>query len=195
LEHQRSGLDWNLDNYIYQTTDPVRYRYKDGMLKGDSLRSGSNGQWGLTHDNYGRLFFSEAGGENAGSTFQINQSYGALEFPDAYDEKTFSSVWPAISTPDVQGGKKRLREDSTLNHFTAANGQSIFRGDRLPEDLHGDYIICEPVARIIRRANVVNREGKTYLENVYQNKEFISSTDFYFRPVNTYTDLTGVFIL
>src|SRR3982751_1483269 len=80
LEHQRSGLDWNIDNWIYVTVDPVRFRYKNGMLQADSLESGSNGQWGLTHDNYGRLFFSRGGAENAGSGFQINPVYGQLEF-------------------------------------------------------------------------------------------------------------------
>ena len=191
LEHQRSGLDWNLDNYIYQTYDAVRFRYVKGVLKADSLPSGSNGQWGLTHDNYGRLFFSRAGGENAGSGFQINPKYGALEFSDAYNEEIFSRVWPVIANPDVQGGKPRLNPDSTLNHFTAANGQSIFRGDRLPADLVGDYLINEPVARIIRRAKVINNQGKTQLENAYDKKEFIASTDFYFRPNNTYTGPDG----
>ena len=192
LEHQRSGLDWNMDNYIYQTVDPVRFRYINGTLQPDSLHSGSNGQWGLTHDNYGRLFFSRAGGENAGSGFQINPKYGALEFSDAYSEEKFSPVWSLISNPDVQGGKNRLRRDSTLNHFTAANGQCIFRGDRLPADLVGDYLINEPVARIIRRAKVINIDGKTHLENAYDRKEFIASTDFYFRPVNTYTGPDGL---
>lgn len=192
LEHQRSGLDWNLDNYIYQTVDPIRFRYVGGMLKPDSLHSGSNGQWGLTHDNYGRLYYSRGGGENAGSGFQINPKYGALEFADAYSEEKFSPVWSRISNPEVQGGAPRLRPDSTLNHFTSGNGQSIFRGDRLPADLVGDYLINEPVARIIRRAKVVNREGKTYLENVYDHKEFIASTDFFFRPVNTYTGPDGL---
>jgi glucose/arabinose dehydrogenase len=31
IEHQRSGLDWNLDNWIYVTTDPVRFKYKNGL--------------------------------------------------------------------------------------------------------------------------------------------------------------------
>lgn len=192
LEHQRSGLVWNIDNYIYQTVDPIRFRYTNGKLVPDSLHSGSNGQWGLTYDNYGRLFYSRGGGENAGSGFQINPKYGALEFSDAYDEATFSPVWSRISNPEVQGGPPRLRPDSTLNHFTSGNGQSIFRGDRLPADLVGDYFINEPVARIIRRAKVVNRAGKTHLENVYQHKEFIASTDFFFRPVNTYTGPDGL---
>ena len=192
LEHQRSGLIWNMDNYIYQTVDPIRFRYANGKLQADSLHSGSNGQWGLTSDNYGRLFFSRGGGENAGSGFQINPKYGQLEFNDAYSEEKFSPVWSKIQNPDVQGGLSRIRKDSTLNHFTSANGQSIFRGDRLPTDLVGDYIINEPVARIIRRAKVINREGKTFLESAYEApQEFIASTDTYFRPVNTYTGPDG----
>jgi len=191
LEHQRSGFIWNMDNYIYQTVDPIRFRYVNGMLQPDSLHSGSNGQWGLTSDNYGRLFYARGGGENAGSGFQINPKYGQLEFSDAYSEQKFSPVWSLIQNPDVQGGLVRNRPDSTLNHFTSANGQSIFRGDRLPADLVGDYVINEPVARIIRRAKVINREGKTYLENAYDHKEFIASTDTYFRPVNTYTGPDG----
>jgi len=191
LEHQRSGLDWNLDNWIYVTVDPVRFRYTKNGLKADSLPSGSNGQWGLTHDNYGRLFFSRAGGEIPASGFQINPIYGGLEFPDQYSEE-FNAVWPIISTPDIQGGLNRLRlTDSTLNHFTASNGQSIFRGDKLPADLVGDYLIGEPVARIIRRAKVINTNGKLSLENAYKQREFIASTDMNFRPVNTYTGPDG----
>mgnify|MGYP000689876857 CR=1 FL=1 len=195
MEHQRSGLDWNLDNWIYETVDPVRFRYRNGMIQADSLVGGNIGQWGLTHDNYGRLYFSQGGGENAGIGFQINPAYGQLNFRDAYDEETFGPVWPIIKTPDIQGGVKRLRPDSTLNHFTAGNGQSIFRGDRLPKTLVGDYIISEPVARIIRRAKVINVNGKTTLVNAYEQEEFISSTDMNFRVVNTYTGPDGCLYL
>src|ERR1044071_2370700 len=41
MEHQRSGLDWNIDNRIYITYDPVRFRYKNGMMEADSVYSGS----------------------------------------------------------------------------------------------------------------------------------------------------------
>ena len=191
LEHQRSGLDWNLDNWIYITVDPVRFQYKNGMLLVDSLISGSNGQWGLTHDNYGRLYYSRGGAENAGSGFHINPAYGQLEFADAYNDSTFGAVWPIIKTPDIQGGLPRIREDTTLNHFTSANGQSIFRGDRLPKTLVGDYLIDEPVARIIRRAKIINTDGKRTLQNAYEKEEFIASNDMNFRPVNTYTGPDG----
>jgi mono/diheme cytochrome c family protein/glucose/arabinose dehydrogenase len=194
LEHQRSGLDWNLDNYIYTTVDPVRFRYSKGMLMPDSIPSGSNGQWGLTHDNFGRLFFSSAGGEVPALGFQINPVYGRLEFNDQYSQE-FNEVWPIIKTPDVEGGLKRLRADTTLNHFTASCGQVIFRGDRLPKDIQGDLLISEPVGRLIRRAKVRDQEGKITLENAYQKQEFIASTDMNFRVVNMYTGPDGCLYL
>ncbi|MBO9683221.1 MAG: cytochrome C, partial [Flavisolibacter sp.] len=144
MEHQRSGLDWNLDNYIYLTYDPVRFRYKNGMLQADSIYSGPGGQWGVTHDNYGRLFLSSAGSETPLTRVQMNPSYGALDMPDQFSPE-FQEVYPIVATPDVQGGLMRLRADSTLNHFTGACGQSIYRGNTLPKDMVGDYIICEPV--------------------------------------------------
>jgi mono/diheme cytochrome c family protein/glucose/arabinose dehydrogenase len=190
MEHQRSGLDWNLDNYIYLTYDPIRFRYKNGMLFADSIPSGPGGQWGVTHDNYGRLFLSSAGGENPLVRVQINPSYGALDLPDQVS-KEFQEVYPIMATPDVQGGLMRLRADSTLNHFTGACGQSIYRGNALPQDMVGDYIVCEPVARIIRRAKVINLKGKITVQNAYYQQEFIASNDMNFRPVNSYTGPDG----
>jgi glucose/arabinose dehydrogenase/mono/diheme cytochrome c family protein len=190
MEHQRSGLDWNLDNYIYLTYDPIRFRYTNGMLKADSIPSGTGGQWGVTHDNYGRLFLSSAGGENPMVRVQINPAYGGLDLPDQLSEE-FQQVWPIVATADVQGGAPRLRADSTLNHFTASCGQSIYRGNSLPSDLVGDYLVCEPVARIIRRAKVINLKGKTIVQNAFYRQEFIASNDMFFRPVNTYTGPDG----
>lgn len=190
MEHQRSGLDWNLDNWMYVTYDPVRFRYMDGVLRVDTLVSGTSGQWGVTHDNYGRLFFSSAGGENPVRGMQINPVYGRLDFADQINDE-FQEVWPVMATPDVQGGLKRLRPNVTLNHFTASCGQSIFRGDRLPQDLVGDYIICEPVGRLIRRAKIIDLKGKRILKNAYYQEEFISSSDMNFRPVNTATGPDG----
>jgi glucose/arabinose dehydrogenase/mono/diheme cytochrome c family protein len=190
VEHQRSGLDWNLDNWIYVTTDPVRFKYQEGMLKVDSLAGGSNGQWGLTHDNHGRLFFSRAAAGKAATGFQLNPFYGQLDMEEAYSPD-FNEVWPVIKTPDVNGGPKTLRADSTVRTFTSAAGQSVYRGDRLPKTMKGDYVVAEPVGRIIRRAKISTANGIIKLENAYDQEEFISSTDMNFRPVNTYTGPDG----
>jgi mono/diheme cytochrome c family protein/glucose/arabinose dehydrogenase len=191
LEHQKSGLIWNLDNRMYLTYDPVRYTMKGDQVIPDTLVEGTAGQWGLANDDYGRLFFSSAGGEDPAYLYQQNIHYGQFDFRDRYDPE-FIPVWPIVTTPDVQGGLGRLRlKDSTLNHFTASNGQSIFRGDKLPADMKGDLFICEPVGRLIRRAKVTNTNGKVTLRNAYDKTEFLASNDLNFRPVNTITGPDG----
>jgi mono/diheme cytochrome c family protein/glucose/arabinose dehydrogenase len=184
LEHQKSGLIWNVDNRIYITVDAVRYQFDGEKLIPDTLIENPGGQWGLANDDYGRLIFSAAGGETPALNLQQNPHYGHFNPPGQYDDN-FQAVWPIIATPDVQGGAPRLRPDSTLNHFTACSGQSVYRGDAAPADLRGDYILPEPVGRLIRRAKLINTDGKISMVNAYDKQEFIASTDMNFRPVNT----------
>lgn len=190
LEHQKSGLIWNLDNRMYVTYDPVRFTLKGDQVIGETIAEQVPPQWGLTHDDYGRLFFSNAGAEVPARDFQQNIHYGQLDTKNQFDAD-FQAVWPIVTTPDVQGGPIRLRADSTLNHFTACAGQSIYRGNMLPADTYGDLFIPEPVGRIIRRAKVTNVNGEITLRNAYDKQEFIGSTDINFRPVNTATGPDG----
>jgi mono/diheme cytochrome c family protein len=100
-------------------------------------------------------------------------------------EKDFAVVWPAPSISDMQGGIFRIRMPAgNLNHFTAATGPAIFRGDGLPAEARGDLFFTEPVGRLIRRAKVENIEGLTELKNEYPYSEFVTSEDQLFRPVN-----------
>lgn len=190
LEHQKSGLVWNTDNWIYVSADPVRYRYVNNRLEADTLPQVPGGQWGIAKDDYGRLYFSSAGGETPALNFQQNPIYGRVDLKGQLADG-FDAVWPIIGTPDVQGGLMRVRSDSTLNHFTSCNGQSIFTGDRLPGNLQGDLLICEPVGRLIRRAKVTDSAGIITLRNAYDHGEFIASSDMNFRPVNTATGPDG----
>ncbi len=190
LEHQNSGLVWNLDNWIY-TSIFLRYKWTGDKLQVDSLKDVPWGQWGLANDDYGRLFLSSAGGETVAKDFQHMPAYGDLNVYDAQYEEGFHEPWPIIATPDVEGGKKRLSEDSTLNHFTGACGQTIYRGDQLPGYMRGDLFVCEPVGRLVRRAKVVNDNGTRVLKNPYGKAEFLASTDMNFRPVNMATGPDG----
>lgn len=195
LEHQNGGLLWNMDNWIYPTRDNLRYKYHNGKLIADTMINNMTGQWGITADDYGRLFFSEAGPGLPAVQIQQMPAYGALNFKDQYTED-FSVPWPIIGNLDAQGGKNALRpEDNTLNHLTAVCGQSIFRGDRLPADMLGDYFVAEPVGRIIKRGRIVNTKGKLQIQNVYKEKEWLASADPNFRPLNTYTGPDGCFYI
>ena len=190
LEHQSASMLWSIDNWLYLSKGAIRYRFTRGKIETDTLRDAPNGQWGLTQDDVGQLYYSSAGGENPALGFQQHPTYGNLEL-DGQKEEDFEAVWPIIGTPDVQGGLSRLREDGTLNHFTASCGQAIFLGDKLPPYLYGNLFIPEPVGRLIRRAKVEHVNGKTILSNPYHETEFLASTDPNFRPVDMKTGPDG----
>lgn len=183
MEHQPSGLVWTLDNWIYTTYNAYRLRWtpQGTALKEPTAPNG--GQWGLAQDDFGKPWFSNGGGEKGIWNFQTHVLYAAFNHKDQQD-KDWPVVRPLVGLADVQGGNGRFRaEDRTLNHFTATCGQEVFRGDRLPADLRGDVLFCEPVGRLIRRAQVDVREGITFISNP-DNPEFIRSRDPNFRPVN-----------
>jgi mono/diheme cytochrome c family protein len=212
IEHQKAGLLWNMDNWIYTTYNPFRIRWTPkGFLREPTGANG--GQWGLASDDDGKPWFVDAGGERGPMNFQYPIHYGSFtpcpsagrgggrsgtpapapaapnpNCPPGMEngfEKDFATVWPAPGIGDMQGGIYRIRMPAqNLNHFTAATGPAIVRGDRLPADLKGQLLFTEPVGRLIRRAAIDNIEGLTQLRNVYPQSEFITSADQLFRPVN-----------
>jgi hypothetical protein len=69
IEHQKAGLLWNLDNWIYTTYNPFRIRWTpSGFLREPTGPNG--GQWGLASDDDGKPWFVDAGGERGPMNFQ-----------------------------------------------------------------------------------------------------------------------------
>ncbi len=192
MEHQPSGLIWSMDNWLYSTYNAYRLRFNPDGLAIKESTAPNGGQWGLTQDNYGKPWFVNAGGEMGPLNFQQPIVYGQFNVPDQFPVG-YREVYPLVGIPDVQGGaERRSRPDNkTLNHFTATCGQEVYRGDRLPQDLHGDLLFSEPVGRLIRRSQIDVRDGITYLSNPHPKSEFIRSTDPNFRAVNMVTAPDG----
>ena len=193
MEHQPSGLIWNLDNWIYLTYENKRYRFTDGKLEVEQIPRGG-GQWGIGMDDAGRNYYSAAGGEKPAFYFQQPIAYGALDLP-GQEANGFREVFPIADVPDVQGGRRRVNKRGGLNNFTGCAGQGIYRGDRLPADLKGDLIIPEPVGRLIRRAKVTRKNGRTVLTNAYPGTEFIRTRDINFRPLWATTSPDGAMMV
>ncbi|MGC6456879.1 MAG: DUF7133 domain-containing protein [Akkermansiaceae bacterium] len=193
MEHQPSGLIWNLDNWIYLTYENKRYRFTDGKLEVQQIPRGG-GQWGLGRDDAGRIYYSAAGGEKPAFFFQQPIAYGALDLR-GQEANGFREVFPIADVPDVQGGKRRVNKRGGLNNFTGCAGQGVYRGDRLPADLKGDLIIPEPVGRLIRRAKVTRENGMTVLSNAYPGSEFIRTRDINFRPLWATTSPDGAMMI
>jgi glucose/arabinose dehydrogenase/mono/diheme cytochrome c family protein len=188
MEHQASGLIWNMDNWIYTTKSEFSLKIVDGKVQ-KAYRGNLKGQWGLGHDDDGNLAIGAAGYEKSFEHFQNPVLYSNSKFPNEL-EKDFNKVWPIDNIPDTQGGHRRLRKDNTLNNVTAACGQTVYRGELMPE-FYGNYLLAEPVGRLIRMAKVDTSLAFKQMRNAYPNSEFIRSTDANFRPVNLKTGPDG----
>ena len=191
VEHQESGLMWALDNWIYSSVNPVRLRI---TKSGAPLRepTGANGgAWGVTQDNHGKLWF-QVGATGLPNAFQIPVLYGDLQFAQQF-EPEMDITWGApVRVADMQGGMGSVRmPDGSLMRVTAGAGNDIYRGDRLPTDLVGDYFHGEVVARIVRRLRPTKTDGLTRLSNIHAPSEFIRSIDPLFRPVDMTTAPDG----
>jgi mono/diheme cytochrome c family protein len=190
MESQPSSLFWAMDNWLYSTVNAFRVRWTpSGILREPTGPNGA--QWGVTQDNDGKVWFQH-GASGMPGYFQFPVQYGAFGHPDQF-EPDLNIVWGApIGIGDIQAGFPGTRmPDGSLIYGTAAAGNDIYRGDRLPSDLIGDYLYGEMVARIVRRLRPVKNEGLTQLQNVYPRSEFIRSMDPLFRPADTTTAPDG----
>jgi mono/diheme cytochrome c family protein len=179
-----------MDNWLYSTVNAFRLRWTpNGLLKEPTGPNSS--QWGVTQDNDGKVWF-QGGASGMVGYFQFPVHYGNFAPPDQF-EPDLNIVWGApILIGDIQAGLPGTRmPDGSLIYATAAAGNEVYRGDRLPKDLVGDYVHGEEVARIIRRLRPVKTEGLTQLKNVYPRSEFIRSLDPLFRPVDITTGPDG----
>lgn len=201
VEHKTNGLMWGIDNWIYNAKTAKRFQYTIGDEGGkvEESSTGFRGQWGITQDNIGNIYASTNSapwiGEQIAYEYLMhnqlvhNETFSRL----SKSESDFNTVWPLIGTPDVQSGPGILRQDKSLSRFTAIGGNAIFRGDRLGQDMVGQYIIPEPVGRLVRRSTIEEENGFRKLVNPTSEGqvEFIASKDPNFRPVNAYTGPDG----
>ena len=190
MESQQSSLFWAMDNWLYSTVNAFRLRWTpNGLMKEPT--GPNSAQWGVTQDNDGKVWF-QSGASGMPGYFQFPVHYGNFAPPDQF-EPDLNIVWGApILIGDMQAGLPGTRmPDGSLIYATAAAGNEIYRGDRLPKDLIGDYLHGEVVARIVRRLRPVKTEGLTQLQNVYPRSEFIRSLDPLFRPVDVTTAPDG----
>ena len=189
VEHQESHLTWGMDNWLYSTYNAVRLRWTPrGVLRESS---GSGGAWGVTQDNEGKIWL-QGGASGLPGYYQLPIRYGNFTGQNQQDPELRTTWGAPVRIADMQPGMNNVRmPDGSLHSSTAGAGGDVYRGDRLPADMIGDYFYGEVVARIVRRVKAETREGVTYIRNYYPNSEFIRQTDPLFRPVDQATAPDG----
>ncbi|MHC4993762.1 MAG: DUF7133 domain-containing protein, partial [Planctomycetota bacterium] len=186
IEHQASGIVWNLDNYF--DTNYERLRYDNGRLIRTPHSVGRITQWGLTRDDDGRLYNTWAGGANPAHSFQMPAGYPIVTCDE--HAEGYLTPYAICDTEDQSSGGYDYTHNRVLTSFSACCGQSIIRSDLMPE-LNGLMATCEPVGRFIRGTRFEWTRGMGVAHNAYPGSEFIRSTDTYFRPVWTQSGPDG----
>ncbi len=186
VEHQPNGLFRGLDNWIYSAKYDWRYRRRPD---GEWLKEKTHfrGQWGISHDDWGRLYYNDNSSNLSGDYFPPGLGAGNPNQRKVagYGETIVADkrVYPIHPTTGVNRGYMEGILDSAgrLVNFTAACGPLIYRGGLLSGM---NAFVAEPSANLIKR-NVLNTKGfRVVGKQAYQGREFLASDDERFRPVN-----------
>jgi len=99
------------------------------------------------------------------------------------DMASIATHGDAAPVYSVAKGRLDLHE-SEVGHFTSACGNCLYTGGLFKGDYANASFVCEPVSNLVHM-DVLTPKGSTFEANrKEQEKEFLASTDSWFRPVN-----------
>ncbi|MEX0742253.1 MAG: c-type cytochrome, partial [Phycisphaeraceae bacterium] len=194
---QPSGLLRAMDNWIYSTRYTARLRWRDGQWIRDEPIV-ARGQWGISQDNHGRLFYNTQTDPLRGDVlppvyWRRNPNWQnpvGINVRFAHDLR---DIQPHEATPGVnQRWDGFLDPQGRLAHFTSSGSPMIYRGDHFSPDLVGDAFVCVPAGNLIRHYQLApNEDGSVTAANAYEGHEFLFSHDERVRPVQVSTGPDG----
>ncbi|MCW3113237.1 MAG: dehydrogenase [Segetibacter sp.] len=194
-EHSGNGLWRGMDNWYYNAKSRFRYKVENGQWQRDSTEF--RGQWGISHDDEGRLIYNYNWSQlhadlvpaNYLSRNKNHKPTTGIDHGLTVDRR----VYPIRPNPAVNRGyiPGTLDKEGRLLEFTAACSPLSYRGAALPKEFLGNVFVCEPSGNLVKR-NVVEENGFSLsAQDPHPGKEFLASTDERFRPVNLSTGPDG----
>ncbi|MFM8274193.1 MAG: neutral/alkaline non-lysosomal ceramidase N-terminal domain-containing protein, partial [Gemmata sp.] len=188
------------------------FRFKPDV-PGSLEPTSSGGQYGLTADDYQRWFTAT----NSQHLRQIvlpehylrrNPSLPVtavtLDIPEhGAAAKVFRispfEPWRVERTTRRAGAPDAKRFPSTElvpgGYITSACSPLIYTAELLPKEYRGNNFVCDPANNIVHREFVKEKGGAFTAVRAYEDKEFLASTDNWFRPVDLKTGPDGAIYL
>jgi glucose/arabinose dehydrogenase len=193
-EHGANSPLWGLDNWIYFAEYAARFRWRGAGAFERSISS-MRGQYGLSQDDFGRLYYNFNSGHLQGdmwpSHYRLRNPHHAKS-GGRISPPVNQAVWPIRVTPGTNRAYiPENMEGHKIKNFTAACSPWIYRGDLFPADALGNAFACEPALHLVKRDILTLEQGKLVAREAYQQREFLASTDERFRPVSMTTGPDG----
>lgn len=185
IEHSANGLLRAMDNWIYNAKEGHRYRRsgKEWIRNETEER----GQWGISQDDQGRLFYN----------YNHSQLHSDLAPPNTLTRNpnhepssglsvgvtATNAVFPIRPNLATNRGyiPGALDENGRIKEFTSACSPFIYREALFPE-FAGNAFVCETAGNLIKR-NVLTDGGlRVSGAPAYPDRDFLASKDERFRP-------------
>jgi len=186
-EHSPNALWRGLDNWYYNAKSKTRYLRVGNEWKQEKTEF--RGQWGMSHDDLGRLYYNYNWSQlhadlvppNYLSRNQNHHPTAGIDHGLTIDRR----IYPIRPNPAVNRGyiDGALDENGKLLEFTAACAPFVYRGAALPQ-FKGDVFVAEPAGNLIKRNVVDDKSAILSAVQAYADQEFMASTDERFRPVH-----------
>lgn len=184
---------------------PVEVRGADFRFRLDrdvfELETGP-GQFGQTIDDWGHRFFTENSIHLQQAVIPWRYTHRHPFMPSSkfnltitdHEEIMFQEIPPAYWRAERSARRNRMFKEANLNriewaedHFTGASGGTIYNGDALPQEFYGNIFTSDVSGSLIHRDILSPSETSPVLvakrAESEKNREFIYSTDTWFRPV------------
>jgi putative membrane-bound dehydrogenase-like protein len=184
---------------------PVEVRGADFRFRLDrnvfELETGP-GQFGQTINDWGHRFFTENSIHLQQAVIPWRYTHRHAYMPSTkfsmsisdHEELMFQEIPPAYWRAERSARRNRVYKEANLNriewaedHFTGASGGTIYNGDALPEEFYGNIFTSDVSGSLIHRDVLIPSETSPVMISKRAesdaNKEFIYSTDTWFRPV------------
>lgn len=202
VEHKPNALLPHLNNWLYCAKGDKRYRWQNGELLKDSTEF--RGQWGMTMDNFGRLYHNNNSTILRGDRLlpETIESFSKAKLKSQTSVKIGSNavhsvrVNPGINRAYMavaNGYNSNMLDPKThkLINTTASAGLDYYRGDQFPKSWHDVAFTTESVANLVKATRVTADGLDLTGKHVFPDREFLASTDERFRPVNIHTAPDG----
>lgn len=208
-QHRANGFSYGLDDWIYiangdsngkvksiKTGEVVDISGRDVRIRpatGEIQAIAGRTQFGRNRDDVGNWF----GCNNSRPMFHfvLDEHYlrrnERLKAPDARNYVPEipgnSPVFPLSVTVE------RFNDFHTANRITSACSTRVFRDVAMGQQFYGNSFTCEPVHNLVSRA-IMTQQGVSFVSRRATDetdREFLASTDNWFRPVFCRTGPNG----